>query len=120
MKKIKFVSIPVRDQDTALVFWTQKMGLQVTTDQAMRPGQRWIELKVPGGQTGLALFTPEGHESRIGSFSGISFESDDVEAEYRELSSRGVVFAQPPKKESWGTSAVFKDTDGNLFVLSSR
>jgi predicted enzyme related to lactoylglutathione lyase len=120
VKKIKFVSIPVRDQDKALAFWTQKMGLQVTTDQAMGPGQRWIELKVPGGQTGMALFTPEGHESRIGAFTGISFESDDVETEYRELSSRGVEFAQPPKKETWGTSAVFKDNDGNLFVLSSR
>jgi len=120
MKKIKFVSIPVRDQDRALAFWTEKMGLQVTTYQAMGPGQRWIELKVPGGQTGMALFTPDGHESRIGGFSGISFESEDVEREYRELTSRGVEFAQPPKKESWGTSAVFKDSEGNLFVLSSR
>ncbi|MGO8969804.1 MAG: VOC family protein [Myxococcaceae bacterium] len=120
MKKIKFISIPVRDQDKSLAFWTQKMGLQVATDQSMGPGQRWIELKVPGGQTGLALFTPEGHESRIGSFTGVSFESDDVEKEYRELSARGVEFAKAPEKQSWGTSAIFKDTDGNSFVLSSR
>jgi predicted enzyme related to lactoylglutathione lyase len=120
VKKIKFVSIPVRDQDQALAFWTQKMGLQVATDQAMGPGQRWIELKVPGGQTGVALFTPDGHESRIGTFSGISFESDDVEKEYQELSARGVDFPKPPKKESWGTSAIFKDAEGNSFVLSSR
>jgi len=120
MKKVKFVSIPVRNQDKALAFWTQKMGLQVVTDQAMGLGQRWIELKVLGAQTGLALFTPEGHESRIGTFSGISFESDDVEKEYRELSDRGVEFASPPKKETWGSAAVFKDPDGNSFVLSSR
>jgi predicted enzyme related to lactoylglutathione lyase len=120
VKKIKFVSIPVRDQDRALAFWTEKMGLQVATDQAMGPGQRWIELRVPGGQTGLALFTPEGHESRVGTFTGISFESDDVEREYRELSARGVEFPKPPKKESWGTSAIFQDAEGNSFVLSSR
>jgi hypothetical protein len=30
-----------------------------------------------------------------------------------------VEFAQPPRQESWGTSAVFKDPDGNQFVLSS-
>ncbi len=48
MRKIKFISIPCRDQDKALAFWTEKMGLQVTTDQPMGPGQRWIELKVPG------------------------------------------------------------------------
>ncbi|MGO9829149.1 MAG: VOC family protein [Myxococcaceae bacterium] len=117
---MKFISIPVRDQDKALAFWTEKMGLQVATDQPMGPGQRWIELKVPGGQTGVALFTPEGHESRIGTFSGVSFESDDVEKEYRELSARGVEFAKPPERQSWGTSAIFKDTDGNSFVLSSR
>jgi catechol 2,3-dioxygenase-like lactoylglutathione lyase family enzyme len=120
MRKIKFVSIPVRDQDRALTFWTEKMGLQVVTDQPLGLGQRWIELKVPGAQTGLALFTPDGHQSRIGSFSGLSFESDDVEKEHRELAARGVEFSQAPKKESWGTSAVFKDVDGNSFVLSSR
>lgn len=120
MKKIKFISVPCRDQDKALDFWTKRMGLQITTDQPMGPGQRWIELKIPGSQTGMALFTPDEHQSRIGTFSGISFESDDVESEYRELSGRGVEFAQPPKKESWGTAAVFKDPDGNTFVLSSR
>jgi predicted enzyme related to lactoylglutathione lyase len=120
MKRVKFVSIPVRNQDQALAFWTEKMGLQVATDQAMGPGQRWIELRIPGGQTGLALFTPEGHKSRIGTFSGISFESADVEKEYAELSKRGVEFTAPPKKQSWGTSAVFKDVDGNLFALSSK
>jgi predicted enzyme related to lactoylglutathione lyase len=120
MRKIKFISIPVHDQDKALAFWTQKMGLQIATDQSMGPGPRWIELKVPGGQTGVALFTPEGHQSRIGTFSGISFESDDVEKEYQELSAHGVEFERPPKKESWGTSAIFKDVDGNSFVLSSR
>ena len=120
MKKVKFISVPVRDQDKALAFWTEKMGLQVATDQAMGPGQRWIELKLLGGQTGLTLFTPEGHENRIGTFTGISFESEDVDQEYRELSARGVEFARPPQKESWGTSAIFKDADGNTFVLSSR
>jgi catechol 2,3-dioxygenase-like lactoylglutathione lyase family enzyme len=120
MRRIKFVSIPVRDQDRAVAFWTEKMGLQVMTDQPMGPGKRWIELKVPGAQTGLALFTPDGHESRIGSFSGLSFESDDVEKEHRELSARGVEFSQAPKKEMWGTSAVFKDVNGNSYVLSSR
>ena len=120
MRKIKFVSIPVRDQDRALAFWTEKIGLQVVTDQSMGPGQRWIELKVPVAQTGVALFTPEGHESRIGSFSGVSFESDDVEKEHLELSARGVEFSQAPRREPWGTSAIFKDADGNSFVLSSR
>lgn len=117
VKQVKFVGIPVRDQDKALAFWTKKIGLQISTDQPMGKGQRWIELKIPGAETGLVLFTPAGHEDRIGTFQNMSFAVDDVEKTYRELSERGVEFVQPPKKESWGTSAVFKDPDGNSFVI---
>jgi predicted enzyme related to lactoylglutathione lyase len=118
MKKIKFVGIPVRDQDKALEFWTKRVGLQVATDQPMgEGGQRWIELKIPGAQTGLVLFTPDGHEDRIGTFHNMSWDVDDVEKTYAELKERGVEFVQPPKKEPWGTSAIFKDVDGNMFVM---
>jgi predicted enzyme related to lactoylglutathione lyase len=117
VKGVKFVSIPVRDQEKALRFWTEKVGMQVSTDQPMGEGMRWIELRIPGAKTGLVLFTPDEHKSRIGTFQGISFVVDDVEKTYRELSERGVEFAQPPKKEEWGTSALFKDPDGNTFVM---
>ena len=43
IKKLNFVSIPTRDQDRALAFWTEKMGFKVATDQPMGPSQRWIE-----------------------------------------------------------------------------
>lgn len=117
LKKVKFVGVPVRDQEKALQFWTKKIGLQVATDQPMGPGMRWIELKVPGAQTGLVLFTPPGHEDRIGTFQNMSFAVDNVEKTYRELTERGVEFTQQPKKESWGSSAIFKDPDGNTFVI---
>jgi catechol 2,3-dioxygenase-like lactoylglutathione lyase family enzyme len=117
LKRIKFVGVPVRDQQGALEFWTRILGLQVLTDQPMGDRQRWIELKIPGAQTGIALFTPPGHQDRIGTFQSISFLVDDVEQAHRQLVERGVEFAQPPRKESWGTSAIFKDPDGNSFVL---
>jgi predicted enzyme related to lactoylglutathione lyase len=85
----------------------------------MGPGQRWIELGIPGAQTGVVLFTPEGHEDRIGGFFNGSFMCDDVEHTFRQMSARGVEFVQPPKKEPWGTSAIFKDPEGATFVLSS-
>jgi len=117
VKQVKFVGIPVRDQDKALAFWTKKIGVQIATDQPMGNGQRWIELKVPGAEPGVVLFTPPGHENRIGTLQNMSFAVDEVEKTYRELSERGVEFVQPPKKESWGTSAIFKDPDGNSFVI---
>ena len=120
IRALKFASIPVGDQQRALEFYTRKLGFLVTTDQPMGPNQRWIELSVNGKGAGVVLFTPPGHESRIGTFSGISFECDDVQKTYQELVQRGVEFTQPPKAESWGTSAILKDADGNTFVLSSR
>jgi len=74
----------------------------------------------PGAESGLSLFTPPGHEDRIGEFQPISFWCDDVFATAHILKSKGVTFAQEPKTEVWGSLAVFKDPDGNQFVLSSN
>jgi predicted enzyme related to lactoylglutathione lyase len=119
IRGIKFAGIPVRDQDVALKFYTESLGFKVMTDQPFGK-QRWIELMIPGADTGLALFTPEGHEKRIGEFQSISYWCDDVFATANMLKKKGVAFTQDPKTESWGTAAVFKDPDGNQFVLASR
>jgi catechol 2,3-dioxygenase-like lactoylglutathione lyase family enzyme len=120
IRGIKFVSIPVRNQDVSLKFYTDALGLKVVTDQPFTDTQRWIELLIPGAETGLALFTPEGHEKRIGEFQSISFWCDDVFATAKALKSKGVTFSQEPKSEPWGSIAVFKDPDGNQFALSSK
>ena len=119
IKQLKFAGIPVRDQDAALAFWTQKVGFTVATDQPMGEGQRWIELRIPGAQTGVVLFTPEGHEDRVGTFFNGSFACDDVDYTYQQLRQRGVEFTEPPTQQPWGTYAMFKDNEGNSFVLSS-
>jgi catechol 2,3-dioxygenase-like lactoylglutathione lyase family enzyme len=120
LRGIKFISIPVHNQDVSLKFYTEALGLKVVTDQPFTGAQRWIELLIPGAETGLALFTPEGHEKRIGEFQSIAFWCDDVFATSKVLKSKGVTFAQEPKNEPWGSIAVFKDPDGNQFALSSK
>ncbi|HEV2748278.1 MAG TPA: VOC family protein [Allosphingosinicella sp.] len=117
---VKFVSIPTRDQDRALEFWTEKVGFTLLTDQPFSEEQRWIELKVRDSDTRFVLFTPDGQEERIGSFFNGALACDDVEATHRQLSGRGVEFDSPPQKQPWGTFATFRDPDGNRFVLSSR
>ncbi len=116
---IKFVSIPVRDQNRALDFYTEKLGFTIITDQRFDEKQRWIELRIPKAETRVVLFTAEGQEDRIGSFSGLSFACADVEKTYQELRARGVEFDSPPKKQSWGTFTLFKDSEGNQFVLGT-
>ena len=107
IKAIKFASVPVRDQDRALEFYTQKLGFKVITDSPFDGTQRWIELGLPRADTKLVLFTAPGQDAMI------------VEATARELKSRGVEVVQEPKKADWGTAASFKDVDGNRFVLST-
>ena len=117
---VKFVNVPTSDQDRALEFYTSKLGFKVLTDQPFDDKQRWIELRLPGAETSVVLFTPHGHEGRIGGFAGFAFAADNVEQTYQELSARGVEFVQKPQTHPWGTAASFKDPDGNVFVLSSR
>ncbi len=119
IRKIKFTTIPVRDQDRALDFYLNKLGFTLITDQPMGPGQRWIEIKPPKGETGIALFTTPGQEDRVGTLSGASFDCDDVEKTYAELTAKGVEFVKPPQKQPWGTMAIMKDSEGNQIVLGS-
>ncbi|HEX3685519.1 MAG TPA: VOC family protein [Bryobacteraceae bacterium] len=120
IKRIKFLGIPVRDQDRALSFYTEKLGFRVLTDQQFSEKQRWIELTIPGAETGIVLFTPDGHEDRIGTFVNTSWEVDNIDKTYADLHAKGVEFAGPPQKQQWGTFVIMKDSEGNQLVLSSR
>ena len=119
IKRVKFVSIPVHDQERALLFYTEKLGCKVATDAPMGPGTRWIELRFPRAETGVVLFTAPGQESWIGGFMNLSFETDDVHKTAAELKAAGVEFVKEPTTEAWGTSAIFRDSEGNRFVLST-
>ena len=47
----------------------------------------------------------------------VSYTCDNLQKTYEELTARGVEFENPPKKEPWGSYAIFKDSEGNKFVL---
>ena len=116
--QIKFVTVPVADQNRALDFYTDKLGFTIITDQPFDDKQRWIELRVPKAETRVVLFTMEGDEKRIGSMMPATFACDDIDVTYQELSARGVEFEGEPQKQPWGSYAMFKDSEGNRFVLS--
>jgi len=119
IRSVKFVSVPVKDQERALKFYTEKLGMMIMTDQPFDDSQRWIELGIKGADTRVILFTPRGHEDRVGSFVNMAYESGNVEKTYEELKSRGVEFRGPPEKTPWGFMAIFNDSEGNSFCLSS-
>ena len=117
IKQIKFVSVPVADRDRALDFYTEKLGFTIITDQPFDDKQRWIELRVPKAETRVVLFTTDEDKNRIGTFMNISYTCDDLQKTHEELKGRGVEFVNPPKKEHWSSYAIFKDSEGNSFVL---
>jgi predicted enzyme related to lactoylglutathione lyase len=119
IKRIKFISIPVRDQRRALDFYTEKLGFTIITDQPFDEKQRWIELRIPKAETRVVLFTAEGEEKRIGTMMNMSFECENIDDTYSDLTKRGVEFDGPPQKQPWGTYAMFRDSEGNRFVISS-
>jgi predicted enzyme related to lactoylglutathione lyase len=114
---VKFISIPSRNQDLALAFYTDKLGFKLVTDQPHDEKQRWIELRVGGSDTKVVLFTMD--DSKIGSFVA-TFACDNIEKTYQELKSRGVNFTTPPTVQPWGSFAVFEDIDGNQVMLSTK
>src|ERR1041385_2279727 len=103
IKQIKFVSIPVADQNRALDFYTEKLGFTIITDKPFDEKQRWIELRIPKADTHVVLFTTEADKNRVGTFMNLSFACDDVAKTYAEFKARGVNFDKPPQKAPWGT-----------------
>jgi lactoylglutathione lyase len=116
IKRISFTTVPVLDQSRALEFYTKKLGLTVFTDQPMG-AERWIELKVNGGETMLVLHKHT--TNNPGPSPALVFVVDNVRATYDELKAKGVEFTQPPKKETWGEHAIFKDSEGNLVMIGN-
>src|SRR5437868_8689441 len=109
---VKFISIPTRDQDRALKFWTERAGFRVLTDQPFNEKQRWIELRVGSSDTRIVLFMFDEQGPQPGGMFNGALACDNVEQTYEELKAKGVEFTEPPKKQPWGMFAMFKDLDG--------
>jgi catechol 2,3-dioxygenase-like lactoylglutathione lyase family enzyme len=110
----------VRDQDAALHFFVDKLGLEKRADSAFGPGWRWVEVAPYGSTTRITLTKGFAEEAGagIGKFTGLVFGTDDIQATYRDLVEKGVVFTEPPAKQEWGLwQGIFEDQDGSQFVL---
>ncbi|HYG99728.1 MAG TPA: VOC family protein [Terriglobales bacterium] len=119
IRGIKFASIPVTDQNRALAFYTEKLGFRLLTDQPFDDKQRWIELGIPGADTRVVLFRFD-KGLQPGMWMNVTFWTDDVEGTVEELKRKGVEIVMEPQRHDWGTAAMFKDVDGNTFVLGSK
>ena len=118
-KHLKFTSIPVENQDRALRFYTETLGFTLKSDQAYGD-DRWIEIYLPDAETYFLLWKDPEQIARSQGKPSLALITGDVQQTYQELSSRGVIFSQPPTKQAWGDGmyALFTDSEGNIIIMS--
>jgi predicted enzyme related to lactoylglutathione lyase len=130
------VQVWVHDQDEALAFYTEKLGLELREDITVPEmgNFRWLSVGVPGqDDVAVTLMAVPGppvfeEETRAqihallakGASGGLFFTTDDCRATYEELKSRGVEFTQEPTEQPYGLDAGLRDPSGNQFRMMER
>lgn len=120
---IASVALLVRDYDEAVAFYTHALGFDLLEDTPLGGDKRWVRVAPPGGGTALLLakaVTP-GQLARVGDQAGgrvfLFLHTDDFARDHAAMTARGVRFAEPPRRESYGMVAVFEDLYGNRWDL---
>ena len=120
---LSIVPIYVSDQQAALQFYTEKLGMEKRMDDSMGPDLRWVTVALPGDQVEFVLAAGFGHddpEAQVGHGAGYVLRTDDCRATHEQWSANGVNFTEPPTEQFWGIQALFQDPDGNDWVLVQR
>jgi len=121
--RFALATVVVRDVAAARDWYRDVLGFRVVSFSA-RWG--WCELKQPRSGVGLALLEPKKEwgdftpkvRKRLGTYTGLIFHVDDIDAEVERLERLGVEFTRKAKQELWGgLEALFRDPDGNEFHL---
>ncbi len=121
--RLATVSYLVGDYDEALAWFVEVLGFDKAEDKDLGGGRRWVVVTAPGGGSRLLLARAEGpsQTARIGDQSGgrvfLFLETDDFASEHARLLGAGVSFTEAPRTEAYGTVAVFRDFQGNLWDL---
>jgi uncharacterized glyoxalase superfamily protein PhnB len=132
--KITAAQLWVHDQDDALAFYTQRVGMEVRTDVTVEElgNFRWLTVGPPGQpDVAIALMAiPEPpvmdadtaqqvRDLMAKGFAGTVFlTTDDIQSDYEELKGRGVEFGEEPQEQPYGIDTSFRDPSGNSIWLA--
>jgi catechol 2,3-dioxygenase-like lactoylglutathione lyase family enzyme len=133
LKQLTHVQVWVHDQDEALSFYTEKLGMELREDVTVPEmgNFRWLSVGVPGQEDvaitlmeipGPPVFEEETRQKIVdllarGASGGLFFTTDDAQESYNELKQRGVEFTQEPTEQPYGIDAGFRDPSGNHFRM---
>ncbi len=129
LKQLTHVNVWVNDQDEALAFYTEKLGLELRDDVTVPElgNFRWLTVGLPGqpdaaltlmAVPGPPVFDADTREQlktliAKGAAGGLFFSTDDCRKTYEELKSKGVEFTEEPSQRPYGIDAAFRDPSGN-------
>jgi catechol 2,3-dioxygenase-like lactoylglutathione lyase family enzyme len=112
---ISIVSIPVADQDRALAFYVDVLGLELLDDSPMGPTMRWVRIAPKLAQTSITLVT--WFPSMVpGSLKGLLFNTDNLEDDVDRIRAAGVEVSEV-QEEAWGRYVTLDDPDGNGIIV---
>jgi catechol 2,3-dioxygenase-like lactoylglutathione lyase family enzyme len=117
---IAIVALYVTDQERSRVFYTGKLGFEVTTDADNGPLGRWLEVAPKGAQTAFALCDAARYEAadRVGK-SNVTLQCPDVQALHADLVAKDVAVTDVAS-EPWGTFLTITDPDGHELLVSQK
>jgi lactoylglutathione lyase len=110
--------LTVADQDVMIEFFG-KLGFELTTDEQMWPGARWVDMAPPGAQTRLVLNAAKDFGREPDPGYPMVFETDDPAAEAERLRAMGLEVTEP-KAEPWGTFVNVTDPEGRQLLVGKR
>lgn len=126
MNKVTIISVLVLDQDTALEFYTRRLGFELREDKPFGES-RWVTIGLPanGGLT-LALEQAKTAEDRAlvgkqaGSHAFLAIDTSDCMRDFKRMKSLGVKFLGEPQSGPWGTGVQLEDLYGNKIFISQE
>ncbi|MFN3546176.1 MAG: VOC family protein [Mesorhizobium sp.] len=122
-RRIATVAVLVADYDRAIDWYRDCLRLDLLEDVALGGGKRWVVMGTRNGGARILLARAEGdtQQARIGDQTGgrvfLFLETDDFGRDHAAMLAKGVAFVEEPRREAYGTVAVFEDMHGNRWDL---
>ena len=116
--RLAHIAYLVSDYDEAIGWFTERLGFILVEDTPLSPSKRWVVVAPPGGGSALLLAKADGaaQKAAIGAQAGgrVAFflHSDDFTRDHGAMTTKGVRFLEAPRREPYGTVAVFEDLYG--------
>lgn len=121
-QRLSLTALLVADYDAAIGFYVDQVGFDLVEDTDMGGGKRWVVVRPPGSDAGLLLAKASGEQAaRIGDQAAgrvmLFLETDDFDRDHARMTAAGVRFLEAPRREPYGTVAVFEDLHGTKWDL---